>query len=105
MTIISVRDLGKSYKIAEKLPGIKGTLQHFFFRRERNILAVDHLNFDIQEGEMVGFIGSNGAGKTTTLKMLCGLIHPSHGTLSVAGYIPILRQRSFLHKITLDMGQ
>jgi len=105
MSIISVSSLTKSYKIAEKSPGFKGTLQHFISRRERNVLAVDNLDFEIEEGEVVGFIGSNGAGKTTTLKMLCGLIHPTNGRVNVAGFNPIRRQRSFLCKITLVMGQ
>jgi ABC-2 type transport system ATP-binding protein len=54
---------------------------------------------------MVGFLGPNGAGKTTTLKMLTGLIHPSSGRISVAGHIPFRRDRAFLQKITLVMGQ
>ncbi|NEQ25140.1 MAG: ATP-binding cassette domain-containing protein, partial [Microcoleus sp. SIO2G3] len=56
-------------------------------------------------GEVVGFLGPNGAGKTTTLKMLTGLIRPSSGQVSVAGQIPFRRDRSFLEKITLVMGQ
>ena len=105
MSIISVKSLTKSYEIAEKKPGFKGTLNHFFNRKVRNVVAVDDLNFQIDEGEIVGFIGSNGAGKTTTLKMLCGLIHPSLGSVTVAGYTPIERQRAFLRRITLVMGQ
>merc|ERR1711965_238425 len=54
---------------------------------------------------MVGFLGANGAGKTTTLKMLCGLIHPSSGSVQVAGYRPQRRQAEFLRRITLVMGQ
>ena len=61
----------------------------------KNIIAVDNISFKIEQGEIVGFIGSNGAGKTTTLKILCGLIHPSHGSLEVAGHNPFLRQKSY----------
>jgi ABC-type hemin transport system ATPase subunit len=53
---------------------------------------------------MVGFLGANGAGKTTTLKMLCGLIHPSSGSVQVAGHRPQRRQAEFLRRITLVMG-
>jgi ABC-2 type transport system ATP-binding protein len=53
----------------------------------------------------VGFLGPNGAGKTTTLKMLTGLIHPSGGTVEVAGFVPARRQPAFLRQITLVMGQ
>jgi ABC-2 type transport system ATP-binding protein len=43
-------------------------------------LAVDHISFDIKEGEVFGFWGPNGAGKTTTIRMIVGLTQPSSGT-------------------------
>ncbi len=48
--------------------------------------AVDRINFDVEKGEIFGFLGANGAGKTTAMRMLCGLIHPSSGSGQVAGY-------------------
>lgn len=48
--------------------------------------AVDDINFAVQQGEIVGYLGPNGAGKSTTLKMLVGLLHPTSGEISVAGY-------------------
>jgi len=47
--------------------------------------AVDHVDFDVQPGEIFGLLGPNGAGKTTTFRMLCGLLAPSGGELRVAG--------------------
>lgn len=49
-------------------------------------VAVDHISFDVQKGEIFGFLGANGAGKTTAMRMLCGLSMPSAGKASVAGY-------------------
>jgi ABC-2 type transport system ATP-binding protein len=105
MSIIVAENLSKSYPVAIKEPGIKGTIQHFFRRTYRSIPAVQNVSFEIYPGEVVGFLGPNGAGKTTTLKMLTGLIHPSSGKVQVAGYIPFRRQENFLQKITLVMGQ
>ncbi|GAK60913.1 ABC-type multidrug transport system, ATPase component [Candidatus Vecturithrix granuli] len=51
--------------------------------------AVDHLSFQVNEGEIFGFLGPNGAGKTTTLLMLLGLTEPSSGTARVLGLEPI----------------
>lgn len=48
--------------------------------------AVDHISFDVRQGEIFGFLGANGAGKTTAMRMLCGLLRPSSGTGKVAGY-------------------
>jgi len=50
--------------------------------------AVDHLDFQVVEGEVFGFLGPNGAGKTTTLLMLLGLSRPTEGTVSVCGLNP-----------------
>ncbi|RCJ22679.1 ABC transporter [Nostoc sp. ATCC 43529] len=105
MSIIIADKLSKSYPVAVKNPGIKGTITHFFRRTYRTIKAVEDVSFEIAPGEVVGFLGPNGAGKTTTLKMLTGLIHPSSGTVRVAGQAPFRRQEAFLQKITLVMGQ
>lgn len=48
--------------------------------------AVDHLNFEVKEGEVFGLLGPNGAGKTTTIRMLACLISPSAGSAKVGGY-------------------
>lgn len=48
--------------------------------------AVDQISFDVHKGEIFGFLGANGAGKTTAMRMLCGLLFPSSGEATVAGY-------------------
>lgn len=50
------------------------------------LVAVDHISFKLERGEVFGFLGPNGAGKTTTIKMLVGLTTPSEGTATVGGY-------------------
>ncbi|HUF47191.1 MAG TPA: ABC transporter ATP-binding protein [Vicinamibacterales bacterium] len=54
-------------------------------RRFGRFLAVDDVTFDVQRGEVFGFLGSNGAGKSTTIRMLCGLLTPTSGTATVGG--------------------
>jgi len=63
-TVVEVRDLDRSFG---------------------KFVAVDHVSFDVKRGEIFGLLGPNGAGKTTTFRMLCGLLPPSGGTLTVAG--------------------
>jgi ABC-2 type transport system ATP-binding protein len=55
-------------------------------KRFGNFTAVDQISFDVNKGEIFGFLGANGAGKTTAMRMLCGLSLPSSGTASVAGF-------------------
>ena len=105
MASIVVDRISKIYPVAIKQPGFKGTLSHFFQRTYREIKAVQDVSFQIEPGEIVGFLGGNGAGKTTTLKMLAGLIYPSTGKITVSSHIPYNRDAAFLKKITLVMGQ
>ncbi len=103
--MIEVTNLEKHYTVAEKEPGLAGSIRSFFSRKSKTVKAVDGVSFSIAPGEMVGFLGANGAGKTTTLKMLSGLLHPTAGSARVAGFTPFERRASFLKTITLVMGQ
>lgn len=102
--IIEAVGLSKSFKVAQKAPGLAGTVRHFFRRQTKEVAAVKEVSFAIHPGEVVGFLGANGAGKTTTLKMLTGLLHPSAGRCVVHGWEPFQRSRDFLTAITLVMG-
>ena len=50
------------------------------------LLAVDHINFEVKGKELFGLLGPNGAGKTTTIRMICGMLRPTSGTVVVAGF-------------------
>jgi len=69
-------------------------------------LAVDGVGFSIAEGEVYGLFGPNGAGKTTTMKMVCGLLTPDKGTISVAGQQAIgnLEVRSLIGYVPQDVA-
>ena len=69
-------------------------------RRFGTFTAVDHITFQVQRGEVFGFLGSNGSGKSTTIRMLCGLLAPTEGTAQVAG----LDVRTQAHHISSRIG-
>jgi ABC-2 type transport system ATP-binding protein len=69
-------------------------------RRFGDFVAVNRINLDVRRGEIFGFLGPNGAGKSTTIRMLCGLLEPTSGQGTVAGF-DILTQRE---AIKLSIG-
>jgi ABC-2 type transport system ATP-binding protein len=102
---IQLTQLSKTYKVPEREGGFGAAVRSFFVRKYRDVNAVQNVQFSIGQGEIVGFLGPNGAGKTTTLKMLSGLLHPTHGTAQVLGFTPWERKREYLRSMTLVMGQ
>lgn len=103
--VIRIDNLCKVYTVAEREAGLGAALRSLFKRKTREVRAVDGISFDVAEGEIVGFLGPNGAGKTTTLKMLAGLLHPTSGDAQVLGFRPWQRDRDYLRRMTLVMGQ
>ena len=73
-------------------------------KRFGDFTAVDHISFDVQAGEVVGYLGPNGSGKTTTIRMLLGLLRPSEGEGSVLGY-DVRRQAEQLRQEVGYMSQ
>jgi ABC-2 type transport system ATP-binding protein len=64
----------------------------------KNLVAVDHINFDVKDSEIFGFLGPNGAGKTTTINMLITILKPTEGKASVLGY-DIVKQANDVRKV------
>lgn len=103
--MIEVAGLKKHFKVHRRSPGLGAALRSLVHRKYDLVKAVDDVSFKIERGERVGFLGPNGAGKTTTMKVLAGLLHPTAGTATVAGFAPARREAAFLGQITLVMGQ
>jgi ABC-2 type transport system ATP-binding protein len=101
---IRVRDLRKTFRVPEREAGLRASVRSLVRRTHRDVDAVAGVSFDVAPGEVVGFLGPNGAGKTTTLKMLSGLLYPTAGEVTVLGSTPARREKEFLRRITLVMG-
>jgi ABC-2 type transport system ATP-binding protein len=102
--VVHVAGLNKTFLVPERESGLRAAAKSLFRRQHREVRAVDDVFFEIGPGEVVGFLGPNGAGKTTTLKMLSGLLYPTSGEATVLGRVPSRRERAFLSRITLVMG-
>ncbi len=102
--VVEVEALTKVFRVPEREAGLRASLRGLVNRTWREVRAVDAISFSIEAGEVVGFLGPNGAGKTTTLKMLSGLLFPTSGEGRVLGHIPSKRERDYLRRMTLVMG-
>lgn len=87
IAMVEVRELRKVFPGRRKAPGAN-VWRHFGRRAAppEPFVAVDHVNFSVQSGEVFGLLGPNGAGKTTTIRMLSTLLEPTAGTALINGY-------------------
>ncbi len=103
--MIEVKNLSKYFIIKKRKSGFLGSLQSLFHTEEDTIKAVDDISFQIQSGELVGYIGQNGAGKSTTIKMLTGILKPSHGQILINGLDPSEERSRNAFQIGVVFGQ
>lgn len=99
--MIHCSNLTKDYKSFKKTGWLK-------LRRSKSaevFRAVDNITFDIGAGEVVGYIGPNGAGKSTTIKMMCGILTPTSGELTVNGLVPYKNRQKNARQIGVIFGQ
>ncbi len=103
--VVSVSGLAKTFKVKQKAPGLRGSVQALWRAEEKEVTAVADIAFSLEKGEMLAFIGPNGAGKSTTIKMLTGILFPSDGQASVLGYTPWKDRRQLAYHIGSVFGQ
>lgn len=105
MLRIEVKDLTKEFKSYRSREGLKGAFRDLFTREYNTVKAVNGISFQVEQGEMVGYIGENGAGKSTTIKMLTGILQPTSGYLRVNGMDPHKEREEFVRTIGVVFGQ
>jgi ABC-2 type transport system ATP-binding protein len=105
MPQILVQDLAKTYRVAERDPGVLGAVRGLVRRRWRTVEALKDVSFALERGELLGFIGPNGAGKSTTIKILSGILRPDGGRVEIDGLVPYQDRIKHVGRIGVVFGQ
>lgn len=103
--MIEVKHISKEFVSPKKYPGLKGAVRGLFSSEKVSKIAVDDISFTIQDGEIVGYIGSNGAGKSTTIKMMTGILTPTKGECLIGGINPSRQRKLNAQNIGVVFGQ
>ena len=105
MALIEVKNLKKEFKKPVRKEGVIGYIKSLFSRKYTSLYAVNDVSFSIDQGEIVGYIGANGAGKSTTVKMMCGILHPTSGSLTIDNKDILKYRKQINNEIGVVFGQ
>ncbi len=105
MPLITVRNLRKEFKVYQHREGFLGAIRNLASSEHSIVKAVDGISFDVDEGQIVGYVGPNGAGKSTTIKMLTGILVPTSGEIDVDGLIPYKSRKENARRMGVVFGQ
>ncbi|MCR8642482.1 ATP-binding cassette domain-containing protein [Paenibacillus sp. N1-5-1-14] len=103
--MIIVNNVQKTFKLPIVKEGRFAGIRSLFTRGYTEKIAVQNVNFTIEQGDFVGYIGPNGAGKSTTIKMLTGILHPSAGEITIHGLSPQRDRRQVVQRLGVVFGQ
>lgn len=103
--MISVQEVTKTYRCPVPSTGRFAGIRDLFHMKYTDKTVVNHISFNIEDGESVGYIGPNGAGKSTTIKMLSGILQPTSGSVSVNGIDPCRNRTENARNIGVVFGQ
>ena len=102
---IVTEGLTKVYRSGVRDPGVAGALRALVAPRYAEKVAVDHVDLRVEPGELLALLGPNGAGKSTTIKMLCGILTPTSGRVTVNGLVPHADRVANARQIGAVFGQ
>lgn len=105
MSIISVKNVVKEFKILKKGRGVSGAFKALIKPEKTIIRAVDNISFNIEKGEIVGYLGPNGAGKSTTVKILSGILQPTSGEVLINGLSTVKNRKKIVSQLGVVFGQ
>lgn len=105
--IVTLSNVSKTFRQlqASNQKGPLGLAQRLFKPTYREVRALQHIDLNIQRGEIVAYAGPNGAGKSTTVKMLSAMLSPDEGSVRVLGMDPVRDRVRYVRRIGVVFGQ
>lgn len=104
-SIIEIKNISKEFKILNHRSGLIGSIKDLFSRDYKTVSAVNNINMNVEQGEIVGFLGPNGAGKSTTIKIMTGVLEPTSGEILIGGICPYKNRTRNAQEIGVVFGQ
>jgi ABC-2 type transport system ATP-binding protein len=105
MTQLVVESVNKSYRQLQASDGRFGALRNLFSPVYRKVTALADISFCVDKGERLALLGQNGAGKSTLVKILCGALSPSSGTVRFDGQVIDRHSNAFKKRLGIVFGQ
>jgi len=102
--VIVVKNLKKSFKTHAREAGLREAFKALLARKFKIKRALQGVNFDVKEGEILGVIGPNGAGKSNLIKLLCGVLMPEAGSVRCLGFNPWAQRVKYVQNIGAVFG-
>ncbi|MBM4392167.1 MAG: ATP-binding cassette domain-containing protein [Deltaproteobacteria bacterium] len=103
--MIRAEALTRRFVVRDRSRGLGGALRDLFRAEQRESTAVDGISFEVAPGEAVALLGPNGAGKSTIVKMICGILQPTAGTIRVGGLDPWAERERHVRRMGVVFGQ
>lgn len=100
-----IDNVTKQYEQWQRTGKIKDIVKNMVKPEKRVVTALDNISLQVNRGEFVAYAGANGAGKSTTIKILCGILQPSRGKVSVLGLDPAKERTKLMSRIGIVFGQ
>ena len=102
---LAIDDVTKLYSQWQRTGKMKDILKNLVRPEKREVKALDGITLRVEKGDFVAYAGANGAGKSTTIKILCGILQPTSGHVSVLGLDPAKDRVKLMSRISIVFGQ
>lgn len=103
--VLVLDNVTKQYTQWQRSGQMKDILRDLVHPKKRRVMALNGISLSVEKGEFLAYAGANGAGKSTTIKILCGILQPTGGRVSVLGLDPARDRIALMHRIGIVFGQ